>query len=107
MKQLIARLRQLEAAATPRYTFDGYDIRATRYRAHHVVAQGVNLGSGGKEACTHLVEAANALPQLLDRLEALERVVDTIEWCQAVDEPVSEFILKEIRAIGRGLDYVE
>ena len=78
MKQFIERLRQLEAAATPG---EWRPFRAEYWNGAQYVYQGAGPRQWGEPGTANadadlIAEMRNALPQLLDRLERLEAVVE-------------------------------
>jgi hypothetical protein len=83
MKDTIARLRELEAAATPGpwttyHDWEAYGIRAGLQTT--VLQQTAYYPSApGWEDTQLIAEMRNALPALLDRLEKLEAVVEAAE----------------------------
>lgn len=87
MKQLIERLKQLEAAATPGPWLEtklagGFAVN----RYIRWFPTGEDQFYNGEPDAALIAEMRNALPQLLDRLEKLEAVADAAEnACQDLD----------------------
>lgn len=81
MKQLIERLRKLEAAATPG---EWLPFRAEYWNGAQYAYQGAGPRQWGEPGTANadaqlIAEMRNALPQLLDRLEKLEAVTEAAE----------------------------